>query len=124
MTVLYLGFNAVLYAVFGVWCTLAPDRTARALGYASLDRAGQSEYLVIYGGLQLGLALAFALFAWNASLHRAGLMLALCLYGGIVVFRAATLWMYGPVPALTWGIAALELMLLLGAGALWLTREN
>jgi len=124
MTVVYLGFNALLYAVVGAWCTFAADRTARALGYASLDRAGQSEYLVIYGGLQLGLALAFALFAWNESFHRAGLLFALCLYGGIVVFRAATLWMYGPVPALTWAIAALELLLLLGAGALWLTREH
>jgi hypothetical protein len=123
MTAAYLWLNALLYAVFAAWCTIRPAATARSLGYAALDRAGHSEYLVVYGGLQLGLAVAFALFASNASTHRIGLQFALSIYAAIVLFRGVTLWMHGPVPALTWWVAALELALLVGAGALWLTRQ-
>ena len=123
MTAAYLWFNALLYAVFAAWCTVRPAETARALGYAALDRGGQSEYLVVYGGLQLGLGIAFAMFAWNPASHRIGLLFSLALYGGIVLFRAVTLWIYAPVPALTWVVAALELALLVAAGALWLTRQ-
>ena len=123
MTAAYLYLNALLYAVFGIWCTARPEQTARSLGYATLDRAGQSEYLVVYGGLQLGLAVAFFVFATNPATHRTGLLFALAIYTGIVVYRGVTLWMYGPVPALTWMVAALELALLVGAGALWLTRQ-
>jgi hypothetical protein len=123
MTAAYLWFNALLYAVFAVWCTLRPAATARALGYGALERGGQSEFLVVYGGLQLGLAIAFALLGANPSLHRAGLQIALALYGGIVAFRAVTLWMYAPVPAVTCAVAALELALLVAAAAIWMTRQ-
>lgn len=124
MTAAYLYLNAVLFAVFAALCTLRPGPTAKALGYAALDRAGQSEYLVVYGGLQLGLAVAFGLFAANPASHRAGMQLALAMYAAIVLYRAVTLWIHGPVPALTWAVAALELALLVGAGAIWLTRDR
>jgi hypothetical protein len=122
MIAAYLGFNAVLYFVFAAWCTWRADATAKALGYEALSRGGQSEYLVIYGGLQLGLAAAFALFAWQPAYRVPGLAFALCLYTGIVLYRAVTLWCFGPVPALTWGVGALELTLLVGAAVLWITR--
>jgi len=47
MTAAYLYANAVMYAVFAVWMTLSPQRTAAALGYQSLSASGRSEYLVI-----------------------------------------------------------------------------
>ena len=65
MTSAYLYLNAAIYLLLAVWCTLAPARTAAAVGYASLTRSGQTEYLTIYGGLQLGLAFLFAWFAWT-----------------------------------------------------------
>jgi len=122
MIAAYLWLNALLFLGFAGWCTLKPNETAKALGYEALSRGGQSEYLVIYGGLQLGLAAAFALFAWQQTQRTTGLAFALCLYGGIVLYRAVTLWTYGPVPALTWAVAALELVLLVIAAVLWMTR--
>ena len=123
MTVAYLWLNVVLYAVFSVWCTLKPTETARSIGYAALEGGGRSEYLVVYGGLQLGLAIAYAIFAMNPQWHRVGLLFSLSIYGAIVLFRAVTLWLYAPVPALTWCVAGLELALLVGAAALLLTRQ-
>ena len=123
MTVAYLWLNVVLYAVFSVWCTVKPTETARSVGYAVLEGGGRSEYLVVYGGLQLGLAIAYAIFAMNPQWHRVGLLFSLAVYGAIVLFRGVTLWLYAPVPALTWGVAGLELGLLVAAAALLLTRQ-
>lgn len=109
----YLWFNAAIYAVFAAWCTLSPWKTATNLGYASLSSGGRSEYLVVYGGLQLGLALIYALLArGDASLVRFGVLASVCLYAPIVVYRAITVLRIWPAPSLTLTVGALELGLL------------
>lgn len=60
MVTLYLYFNAALYALFAAWCTFAPSQTAKSVGYETFSRSGVSEYLVVYGGLQLGLGIFFS----------------------------------------------------------------
>jgi len=108
----YLLTNAALYAVFAVWCTIGANRTATSLGYVTRNSGGQGEYLVIYGGLQFGLAAFFWWSTRNAQHLYAGLMLALALYVPIVAYRLATILKYWPVPSLTLGVAALEVALL------------
>ena len=119
MTAIYLWLNAALYLVFAAWCTLLPSRTAAGVGYAELTRGGVSEYLVVYGGLQLGLALFFAWCA-RSGLESTGLVFALALYAPIVIYRAATVAKQWPVGSTTLAVAALELLLLAAAIALWL----
>jgi len=114
----YLWFNAALYALLAVWCTLLPAQTAAAVGYVGLDRTGQAEYLVIYGGLQLGMAFLFGYFARTGQL-RTGLLLALAFYVPIVLYRSASLLRLWPVGPTTTGLAAFEIVLLLAAVVLW-----
>jgi TRAP-type uncharacterized transport system fused permease subunit len=59
MTALYLWINAILYAALAAWCTLMPKQTSQAIGFIELSASGRSEYAVIYGGLQLGMAFLF-----------------------------------------------------------------
>lgn len=47
----------VIYAGLGLWCTLQPQQTAQALGL-TLSDTGLVEYLVVYGGLEIGLGIA------------------------------------------------------------------
>lgn len=115
---IYLYLNAILYVVFAVWCTLLPARTAAALGYLTLSSGGRSEYLVVYGGLQLGLAFVFFQTARIASLQRVGLMIAIALYVPIVLYRIVSVARNWPVPTLTLETAGLEAALLIAA--LWL----
>jgi len=122
MTSVFLYFNALLYAVFAAWCTLAPRRTAEAMGYTSVSSSGQSEYLVVYGGLQLGLAMFFLICARSGEL-RLGLLLALALYVPIVAYRLVTLARFWPVGGTTLVVAALEVTLLLASIALWFGRD-
>lgn len=114
----YLYFNAALYAMLAVWCTLMPGQTSAAVGFQVLDKSGQSEYLVIYGGLQLGMAFLFAWFAWTAQ-PRNGLVLSLAFYVPIVVYRTFTLASLWPVQPTTIALAGLEWLLLGSALFLW-----
>lgn len=114
----YLYLNAFLYAFLAAWCTVFPAETAAAVGFQTLTRSGQSEYLVIYGGLQLGMAFLFAYFAWSKQ-PRNGLVLALAFYVPILAYRAATVVAFWPVEPTTLLLALLEWIMLITAAVLW-----
>lgn len=120
MTRFYLYLNAALYLAFATWCTLAPSQTAQGLGYAALSASGYSEYLVVYGGMELGFALFFVYCARRAP--RLGLVFSLCLYAPIVVWRWPTVAAHWPVSSTTLATGVLEVALL--AAALLLLRFN
>lgn len=119
MLALYLWINAIVYGALAIWCALAWRSTSAALGFAQLDGSGRSEYLTIYGGLQLGLGILFALSALRPEWHRHGLVLALALYGGIVAFRWISIATVGPVGRNTMILAVVETALLAWAAVLW-----
>ncbi len=114
----YLYFNAAIYLLFAAWCTLAPVETAQQVGYAALSHSGISEYLVVYGGIELGLALLFFHCARSGE-ERFGLRLALALYVPIVLYRWTTLAWLWPVATTTLAVGTLETLLLLLAMLLW-----
>lgn len=87
MLTTYLGFNALLYAAFSLWCIIAPQQTSDFLGLSLSGAAGKSEYLAVYGGLQAGLAVFYSIAAFTQEHRRAALLLSLALYGGIVALR-------------------------------------
>ena len=121
---IYLYVNAGLYALFAGLCTLNARGTATSLGYLTLSSGGRSEYLVIYGGLQFGLAIFFALLASRPSMHAVGLMFALSLYLPIVIYRLVTVVAFRPVPLLTMAVAALESVLLVIGAVLWMRTRG
>jgi hypothetical protein len=119
MAVGYLYINAFLYLIFAIWCTAATSSTASNLGYLALSSGGRSEYLVIYGGLQLGIAIMFYILARNPATARPGVVIALALYMPIVIYRAVTVASDWPVSSVTLATAGLELILLLAAAWLY-----
>ena len=123
MIAAYLWINAAIYLLFSLWCTVRPTQTAQAAGFQVLDNSGRSEFLVVYGGLQLGLAAFFALLALAPDLHRLGLLFALAIYTAIVVYRVVTVIVYWPVSGVTLGIGVMEVALLVAALLLWLLRR-
>jgi hypothetical protein len=111
----WLLLNAALYALFAVWCTVTPSRTAAAIGYVGLSAGGRSEYLTLYGGLQLGLAAMFLTFALDPALLPGGIAVAVMLYTPIVLYRWITITIYRPAAGITLAVAVLETILLIGS---------
>ena len=115
----YLYMNSLLYLLFAVWVTLKPWATAKNIGFEAFSASGRSEYLVVYGGMELGFAAFFALTAFNAEYRRLGLLFALCMYAPIVLYRAITVLRYAPVSSTTLAVAVLEIGLLVWGVVLW-----
>ncbi|MDQ1119102.1 MULTISPECIES: DUF4345 family protein [Pseudoxanthomonas] len=119
----YLWLNALLYIALALWCTLAPESTAQAVGFTALTPAGQTEFLAVYGGMEFGIGLLFAYFARSRQ-PRNGLVLALLFYGPIVAWRAYAIARYGLPGGTTLGLVVGEWLLLLAAAGLFLWQRN
>lgn len=113
MALLYLGFNAVVYVALGLWCAIAVDKAASAVGFKALDDSGRCEYTAVYGGLQLALGVLFAVAAAQTQYLAPGLFFAVVVYACLCTFRLIGLVRFWPVATQTLGFAALELVMLL-----------
>lgn len=118
MTQAYLYLNSLLYLFVAVRTTLAPQSTATRLGYLTLTDHGRAEYLAVYGGLQIALALLFFLLGRDAAYFRLGLLVSLSFYAPIVLYRVVIGLRQWPASKSALGPVALETVLL--AVALWL----
>ncbi len=119
MIAIYLWANALLYAMFAALCSLKLTATSQSMGFLSLDRGGRSEFLTVYGGMELGLALMFAWMAWRPALNRTGLAIALLIYAPIVAFRLIGWIRLWPVQRTTLATGLLEIALLVIGLILW-----
>ncbi len=119
----YLWLNALLYIGLAIWCTVAPDATAHAVGFTALTPSGQTEFLAVYGGMEFGIGVLFAYFAVSRQ-PRNGLVLGMVFYAPIVAWRAYAISRYGPLESTTIGLAAAEWVLFLSGLALFLRWRN
>lgn len=118
---IYLYVNAALYAIFALWCTIMPTITANYLGLAfhpDKPGSGKSEYITVYGGMEMAFALFFLIAAIKPELRAAGMLFAVLFYGCLVAWRVPTLLFVPGVKATTYGFAGGELVL--GAIGVWL----
>lgn len=120
----YLYLNAALYLVLGVRATLSPQSTSDRLGYLTMSDSGRSEYLVVYGGLQIGLAIMFFLLARSTGALPLAFRLSIGYYAPIVLYRLITALRHWPVPGSALGTIGVEALLLLAAVWLHLTTST
>ena len=118
MTAAYLWFNAAMYLIFALLCTLKSGKTTVAQGFLTLDNNGRCEYFAIYGGMEMGFAAFYAICAMKPEFRSAGLLFSQCMYAGIVVWRMTALVSLNGISPMTKGIAALEVVLFAGAAYL------
>lgn len=88
-----------LYVLFGLWCTFSPEQTSVALGYR-LSGAAWVEYLVVYGGLELGLGTAMVLGARQPTLVPGVFFMSTVFSLCLPVYRFATLLFYPLTPGI------------------------
>ena len=108
MAIPFLALNAVIYLGLGLWCTLDPTGTSRAIGFEFAKPSAKSEYVTVYGGLEFGMGLFFALAAWHEPLRYGGLWFALLTYACLALFRVGTLIAYDEVGRFPWIMLTIE----------------
>jgi len=112
---LFLAIVGLAYVSLAVWCAVRPQQTAGAVGFELKPGNGQSEYLVIYGGLQLALGLVFLLPLVREGALPVVLLACLIVHASLVLFRTLSFTLYGGIPATTYVLAAVEWAILLTA---------
>lgn len=115
MAQVFLGVVGTAYVVLAIWCGAMPDQTAAAVGFELAGGSGQSEYFVIYGGLQLALGIAF-LWPLRRAEDLEGILRLCCLvHSCLVVFRTVSLVQFDDIGTTTYVLAVVEWFILLSA---------
>lgn len=95
-----------------------PERTSRLVGFDLMPGSGQSEFLVIYGGLELAMALIFLLPLIRPSQLQSSLMTCLIIHACIVLFRSVSFFLYSDIQPMTRKLAFYEWLIFLSAAVL------
>ena len=112
---IFLAIVGAVYLVFGIWCTIAPERTSNSVGFSLNPGAGESEFMTVYGGLELALAWFFLCPLSKRVDVTAPLRFCLILHAMIVIFRTLAFFRYSEFQNTTYVVAGLEWLILFGA---------
>ena len=112
---IFLAIVGSIYLVLGIWCTVAPSGTANSVGFVLTPGSGESEFMTVYGGLELGLAWLFFSPLSRRVDVRFPLRFCLVLHAFIVAFRTAAFFRYSNFANTTYVVAGLEWLILIGA---------
>lgn len=120
MARILLSIVGLAYLALAAWCIAKPATTAASVGFDLRPGGGQSEYLAVYGGLQIGLGLMF-LWPWLRP-EDTTLVLGACLlvHASIVVCRAIGFVLFSGIETTTYALAVVEWAIVLACGwAFW-----
>jgi len=121
----FLTGVGILYLVLSAWCALKPQTTARSVGFELTPGSGQSEYLVVYGGLQFALGCLF-LRVWSRREDSLRILeYCLIVHASLVGFRTLGFMMFQGFQTTTYALAVTEwLVLIVSAGLYWGGRKQ
>jgi hypothetical protein len=120
----FLTAVGLLYLGLGLWCAWDPGSTSRTVGFELLGGSGQSEFVTVYGGLEVGLALIFWMPWWVRDTSRAALVACTLVHASLVAFRSLSFFWFSDFQSMTYQLAAGEwAIFLLGMGLLWRNRR-
>ncbi|MCA9108946.1 MAG: hypothetical protein KDA52_03275 [Planctomycetaceae bacterium] len=119
---LFLMLIGLMYIALSVWCSVKPEATSTKVGLSRTVGQGESEFLVIYGGMELGLAIVFLLPWFKPDSLPTVLLACTILHGCLVAYRLASFAIYSEFTSMTYSLAAGEVLIF--TTSLWLTWQN
>jgi hypothetical protein len=108
----FLALVGAMYLGLAVWCSVSPAVTSEKVGFELEPGSGQSEFLVIYGGLEFGLALIFLLPLVRADYLTSSLLACVLIHACLVAFRTLSLFLYSDISSMTYRLAVGEWVIL------------
>ncbi|MCA9319136.1 MAG: hypothetical protein KDB53_00305, partial [Planctomycetes bacterium] len=83
---------------------------------------GRCEFLVVYGGLELGLGLIFALAAYRSSMELPVLWMAFVMHAALALYRVIIILTASGFATVIFAVFGLELALAIAGACLALPR--
>ena len=109
----WLALVGGLYLMLAVWCAITPTSTSQSVGFRLEGGSGQSEFLVVYGGLELALGLIFLWPLWQVAVTQYALTVCVIVHGCLVIFRCASFFLFEGIGATTYSLAIGEWLIFL-----------
>jgi hypothetical protein len=122
MTRIFLAVVGIAYILLAAWCALLPEKTSKAVGFTLQAGQGQSEFLTVYGGLELALGIIFLWPLYRPEQVAFSLLVCLVIHGCLVLFRTVAFVIYSGFPTTTYLLAATEWVIFLAAAFLFWRR--
>lgn len=101
----YLLVVSLLYFGLAIWCSVSPATTSNKVGFDLRGGSGQSEFMTVYGGLEFGIALVFALSMFRDTTVNYGVLACVIIHASLVVFRSISLLIYQGLDPFTYRLA-------------------
>ena len=109
LTRLFLGFSALVWLPYGVFCGFRPSFLAEAAGVVANSPTAITEVRAMYGGLEAGIGALCLCALFRSSLVRPALVMLCFVCGGLGLTRLIGLLLDGSASAYTFGGLALEI---------------
>jgi hypothetical protein len=124
MTRIFLAIVGLIYLALAIWCTLAPGKTSKAVGFDLRPGAGDSEFLTVYGGLEFALGLLLLWPLVRAEETAWPLFICLVVHACLVAFRTAGFVMFEGIPSFTIRLAVSEWIIFLISAWLYFSSRG
>ena len=117
-TRIFLAVVGAAYLFLGGWCASLPSTTSQSVGFNLEKGSGQSEFFVVYGGVELAWGLIFLLPLLMPEATRPMLIACVLIHGISVIFRAVSFFLYSGMGNTTYVLAGVEWVIFLASAAL------
>ena len=124
MAKVFLVIIGTAYLILAIWCSIDPGKTSQAVGFQLEEGSGESEYLVVYGGLQFALGVVFLFPLFQPELLKQTLKICIITHGSLVMFRTAGFILYSEIQTTTWVLALTEWLTFICAILVYRTLKN
>jgi hypothetical protein len=116
---IFVCLIGVLYVGLGLYCSLLPGRASKSVGFQLDPGSGQSEFLTVYGGLEVGMGLVFLLPLLRPAETEFALRACLIIHGCLVLFRSIGFALFRNFASTTYNLAIGEWVILLASAVFW-----
>ena len=124
MTRVFLAMTGLIYLLLAIWCSYDPVSTSRSVGFSLQAGSGRSEFLVVYGGLELALGLIFLWPLWQREVTRFALVVCVIVHGCLVLFRSISFFVFTGIGSTTYSLAAGEWLIFLISLGFYLVQRT
>lgn len=119
MAKIFVCLIGVLYVGLGLYCSLLPERASKTVGFQLNPGSGQSEFLTVYGGLEVGMGLVFLLPLLRPAETEFSLSACLIIHGCLVLFRSIGFALFRNFEPITHKLAIGEWVIFLASAVFW-----